>query len=157
VHLYHDVFTAFTSVYQDKTREIPLDIQKHIFNLCSESSGLYKTDKKERGESKRLNAILPIYTSILGEKMQSHRVARGEADVAITTVMNDGQMALRGLVEFKNEIGAGGCDPNLQGHLSYMKYWATDAVCVRPTLSMPNLHPFLSLKRRDTSAVVLRL
>jgi hypothetical protein len=52
--------------------------------------------------------------------------------------MSDGEMALRGLVEFKNEIGPGGCDPNLQGPLSYMKYWATDAVSVRPTLSLPD-------------------
>jgi hypothetical protein len=139
VHLFHNVFTTFTSVYNDKTREIPLDIQKHIFNLCHVSSELYKTaTRKEPGEQKRLNAILPIYRLILDEKMQTHRVVGGEADVTITTTMKDGQMALRGLVELKNEIGAGGCDPNLQGPLSYMKYWATDAVCVRPTHSMPD-------------------
>jgi len=51
--------------------------------------------------------------------MQSWRVAGGEADAAITTTMSDGQMALRGLIEGKNEIGAGGRDPNLQGALIY--------------------------------------
>jgi hypothetical protein len=142
VHLYHDVFTTFTSVYDDTTRKIPLDIQNHIFKLCHDSSELYKTVKrKEGGESLRLNAILPLYRLILGESMQSQPVVGGEADVAITSTMSDGQLALRGVVEFKNEIGAGGCDPNLQGPLSYIKYWAGDAVCVRPTLFYAQLMP----------------
>jgi hypothetical protein len=39
-------------------------------------------------------------------------------------------MALRGIFEDKNELGAGSCDPNLQGCLSYMKYWSVDEVYV---------------------------
>jgi hypothetical protein len=147
VHLYHDVFTTFTSVYDDTSRKIPLDIQNHIFNLCRDSSELYKTvSGKERGESIRLNAILPLYRLILGEAMQSHGVVGGEADVVITTTTSDGQLVPRGIFEFKNEIGAGGCDPNLQGPLSYIKYWASDTVCVHLTLSMLTSRLFLSLK-----------
>lgn len=133
VHLYHNVFTTFTSIFNDKTRHVPPDIQTHVFKLCYDSADVHKN------ESIRLNAIQPTYRLILGEAMQSQRVVGGEADVAITTTMIDGQTALRGLVEFKNEIGAGGCDPSLQGSLSYTKYWATDAVCVHPTLPIiPN-------------------
>jgi hypothetical protein len=147
VHLYHDVFTTFTSIYDDTNREIPLDIQNHIFKLCHDSSELYKTVRgREGGESIRLNAILPLYRAILGEAMQSYSVAGVQADVAITTTTSDGQLAPRGIFEFKNEIGAGGCDPNLQGSMSYIKYWASDTVCVHPTLSMLNSRLFLSLK-----------
>jgi len=134
VHLYHDVFTTFTNVYDDTTRKIPLDIQNYIFKLCHDSSELYKTvSRKEGGESMRLNTIIPLYRLILGEPMQSQPVVGGEADVAITTTMGDGQLALRGNFEFKNEIGASGCDPNLQGPLSYIKYWAMDGVCMCPS------------------------
>jgi hypothetical protein len=138
VHLYHNVFTTFTSVYNDKTRKIPPDIQKRIFELCHASCELYKTTSGMNGETKRLNAVLPMYSLILGEPMQTLRVVGGEADVAIMTTMSDGQMAPRGIIEGKNEIGAGGCDPNLQGSLSYIKYWSVDEVRVCPTLSTLN-------------------
>ena len=53
-----------------------------------------------------------------------------EADGVITTKMSNGQLVLHGIFEDKNEIGAGGCDLNLQGCLSYMKYWSMDEVRV---------------------------
>ena len=49
-------------------------------------------------------------------------------DGGIITLLPDGTTALRALVEEKNEIGADGCDPNLQGSLSYAKYWAQSEV-----------------------------
>ena len=62
VHLYHNVFTTFTSVCNDNARKIPLDIQKHIFQLCHASSELYETiSRKNLGETRRLDAVLPIW------------------------------------------------------------------------------------------------
>src|SRR5260221_12737180 len=57
VHLYHDVFTTFTSIYNDRTREIPLYIQEHIFKLCHASSELYI---ESGGENQQLDAVLPM-------------------------------------------------------------------------------------------------
>ena len=43
-------------------------------------------------------------------------------------MMHHDQMALWAIFEDKNEIGAGGCDPNLQGGFSYLKHWSMDEV-----------------------------
>ena len=56
--------------------------------------------------------------------MRAVRADDSEADGIITTAISDGHLALRGIFENKNEIGATGCDPNLQGCLSYIKYWS---------------------------------
>src|SRR5258708_2044866 len=135
VHLYHDVFTTFTSIYNDRTREIPLYIQKHIFEFCQASSELYiKLGRK----SKRFNAVLPMYRVMLDESMPFVRAGDSEVDAAIPTMTSDGRLALRGLLEVGDEIGASGCDPGLQGCLSYIKYWSTDGVHVCLTLSTPD-------------------
>jgi hypothetical protein len=128
VHLYHDAFTTFTSIYNDTSREIPSNIQKHIYDLCQASSQLYETrgmEKRVTGE--RLDAIRSIYSMILDESIRS--TGDPDADTgAITTTTSDSQEALRGILENENEIGAGGFDPNLQGCLSYIKYWSMDEV-----------------------------
>ena len=135
VHIYNDVFTTFSNIYNDKTRAVPSNLQKHIFKLCQASSKLYYGDK---GETQRLNAILPIYRVMLDEEILSVPGYSSQADATITTRTSDGQLALRGIMEAKNEIGAGGCDPGLQGCLSYSRYWSGDGVCVCLTLSMPD-------------------
>jgi len=58
---------------------------------------------------------------MLDKSMTSVRAGDSETNAVITTMTSDGQLALRGLIEGKNEIGAGGCDPGLQGYLSYIK------------------------------------
>jgi len=135
VHLYHDVFTTFTNIYNDKTREIPPYIQHEIYDLCQTSSQLYETSgrtKRVKGKTKRVTAVRPIYRRILDELIHTLPADDSEADGLITTKMSHGQLALRGVFEEKNEIGAGGCDPNLQGCLSYMKYWSMDEARVGP-------------------------
>ncbi len=134
VHLYHDVFTTFTSIYNDRTREIPLYIQEHIFKLCHASSELYI---KSGGENQRLNAVLPMCRLMLDESISYMREGDSELDAAILTMTSDGRLALRGLLEVGDEVG-GGCDPGLQGCLSYIKYWSTDGVRVCLTLSTPD-------------------
>lgn len=137
MHLYHEVFTTFTRIYNDKSVEVPLDIQAHIYDLCHSSAELYAASrvvKRQTGESKRLRAIRPIYHKILDESIHSQSVDDVEPDGTITTLMEDGQLALRAIFEDKNEIGAGNCDPGLQGCLSYIKYWSMDGVCVIQTL-----------------------
>ena len=101
VHIYHDVFTTSTRIYNDRAREIPLCIQKHIFELCRASSELYKTVGKSGGEDKWLDAVLPIYMVMLDKSMTSVRAGDSEANAVITTMTSDGQLALRGLIEGK--------------------------------------------------------
>ena len=135
VHLYHDVFTTFTTIYNDKKREIPPDIQNEIYNLCWTSSELYETSgkpKRVKGETRRVTAIRPIYCRILNESIHTLPADDSEADGVITTKMSDGRLALLANFEDKNEIGAGSCDPNIQGGLSYMKYWSMDEARVGP-------------------------
>jgi hypothetical protein len=134
VHLYHNVFNTFTNIYH-KTEKIPADVQKDIFELCETSSRLYQTigrTRQGRGETKRVTAIRPIYQKILNESIHVMPADDSEADGVITTRMGDGQLALRGILEDKNEVGAGGCDPNLQGCLSYIKYWSMNGACAYP-------------------------
>src|SRR5258708_11173142 len=138
VHIYHDVFTTFTSIYNDRAREIPLCTQEEIFELCQASSELYQTGEKSRSEDKRFKTLLPIYTRMLDESMPTVVADDSQADAVITTRTSDGLLLLRGLFEAKNEIGAGGSDPNIQGCLSYIKYWSMDVVCLCLPLSTPD-------------------
>src|SRR5271154_2237112 len=99
VHIYHKVFTTFTSIYNDKTREIPPNIQKHVYDLCHASSQLYETTKtsttkRKAGETKRVETVRPIYRMILDESIMSTRIDDCEPDGVITTKTVEGEMAL---------------------------------------------------------------
>ena len=136
VHIYNDVFTTFTTIYKDKTRAIPPNIQKRIFDLCHASSALYKgkgNKDEEGGGTKWVDTIIPIYRLMLNESILGFG---SQGNGAIMTLMNDGQLALRGIIETTDEIGAGGCDPSLQGCLSYSRYWSRDGVRAFLTLSL---------------------
>lgn len=135
VHLYHSVFTTFTNIYNDKAMKIPVDIQKHIYNLCHVSSQLYETSsrpKQRTGQNKRTKAIRPMYRLMLNESIGLTFSEESEPNGTITTMMGDGQMALRGIFEDKNEVGTATSDPSLQGCLSYRKFWSADEVCLCP-------------------------
>jgi hypothetical protein len=85
------------------------------------------------------------------------RADDSEADGVVTTLMGGGRIALRAIFEDKNEIGAGTCDPNLQGCISYMKFWSVDVVRVRSCYLSAKLTFLLSWKLQETSVVALRL
>jgi hypothetical protein len=132
VYLYHPVFANFKHRFNDKTLEVPTSVQQQVYPLCVSSADVYDTTmsltgKRVAGETIRKSNTRRYYQLLL-EPFADMNLGSFIPNGGIITLLPDGTTALRALVEEKNEIGAGGCDPNLQGSLSYAKYWAQSEV-----------------------------
>ncbi|KAF8600633.1 hypothetical protein BDV93DRAFT_419111, partial [Ceratobasidium sp. AG-I] len=112
IGFYHPVFNNFMKnlVSSDP---IPVELYEQTRELFYVSQDTYPE------ENLRNAAIVEHLAPLLGESFQESTEIGVQPDHMITS--RDGTCC--GLVETKNEIGTGGCDPSIQASLSYSKYW----------------------------------
>ena len=97
---------------------IDKDIYKSVTEFICKCASFYKT------ESLRLHAIESPLVDIWGH-FSALKVGIGDSACDGNLVTNvDGQVAYRMILEAKNEIGLGGCDPTIQMSLYYRNYWS---------------------------------
>ena len=120
VHLFHPAFSTFVQNFNGRDRMTAAEYSTaYQFNVAS--SQLYDM------ESQRKAAIfeslhLAIHFHLVNVDGTTPR-GRILAD------RGDGLPATIAICELRNEIGSGGCDPSIQGGLSYRKLWVADEVC----------------------------
>lgn len=120
IGLYHDVFDAFL---QGITATGDLSATQYVAveRLLFSSQELYAK------QGSRVDIIKPDLDAVLDVHIQKEDIAKCEADGVIT--VTDGPLhAYCAVLEVKDEIGIGGCDPSIQGAQSYAHYWSQNAV-----------------------------
>jgi hypothetical protein len=131
ISLYHRVFDEFKRQYNNPPQATP-EIKRLVHKLCVAAASVY------RDETERSDTLRPIYTDLLRAKFIEKEVQPHTGVVG--SFVPDGLIgtflplldawACRSLVEEKNEIGTGRCDPNIQATLAFCKYYAQEKASV---------------------------
>ncbi|KAF8593038.1 hypothetical protein BDV93DRAFT_549651, partial [Ceratobasidium sp. AG-I] len=117
IGLYFSIFDSFVAGLEDSTRDIPPKKLEAALSLLERSQEQYKTELSSSG---RTAALVPGLNKLLGTKLFNREVAGAKPDGSISAA--NGAPCL--VVEMKNEVGMGGCDPCIQGAISYVKSWS---------------------------------
>ena len=70
----------------------------------------------------------PDLVKLMGDTYSSTRGPGAEPEGVVTSMLPGRPTAYRAFLEFKNEIGTGGCDPCSQGFIAYEKFWTDEKV-----------------------------
>jgi hypothetical protein len=125
VTLYHRVFSQFQEDLQVSLDSMELDTQylSDVNTLCGQSSALYLTEaERERHVMKTLGTVLGFFFKTRTTDLGNKENAKSDGVVSIECG-SDLETAFIFILELKNEIGVGGCDPAIQALQSYRKYW----------------------------------
>ena len=124
VTLYHRVFSQFQDDLQVPLDPMELDTKylSDVNTLCGQSSALYSS------EAERQSHVMKTLGTVLGFffKTRMSDLAKNDAksDGVVSIECGSGlETAFILILELKNEIGVGGCDPAIQALQSYRKYW----------------------------------
>lgn len=106
---------------------IPPDYYRTVGSFLVASCNLYKSKLERR------SALLPILMELLDEPIISGELLEdgSSSDGICTTKMEvggEGMFALLMLLELKNEIGTGGCDPSVQTSFPFTRWWSENRV-----------------------------
>jgi hypothetical protein len=125
VTLYHRVFSQFQEDLQVPLDSMELDTKylSDVNTLCGQSSALYVN------EARRHIAVMKTLGTVLGFLFKARMTELGNKENA----KSDGVVSIECgpeletafifILELKNEVGVGGCDPAIQALQSYRKYW----------------------------------
>jgi hypothetical protein len=124
IQLYHPVFSIVQEAMYSPDVDLSADDYATTHTLFTQSAALYaKEEKREEG-------VIPLLKEMLGVTLLRIANANNTRPDFSYVVGCDGLLsALAGLVEIKNEIGTGGCDPAIQAGFSYREFWSADEVC----------------------------
>lgn len=125
VTLYHRVFSQFQEDLQVPLDSMELDTKylSDVNTLCDESSAIYKKEsERERHVMKTLGTVLGFVFKHRKTGLEHKENANSDGVVSIECG-SDLETAFIFILELKNEIGAGSCDPAIQALQSYRKYW----------------------------------
>ncbi|PVF94281.1 hypothetical protein CPB86DRAFT_818107 [Serendipita vermifera] len=120
IYLYHSIFWEFHSKRLERGEELPSDFRVEVYRLLVAAAETYRSERdRRRAVEKNLTALFgePIGQIMLDDKSSSNGCIISFSGTYWT---------LRLLIELKNEIGTGGCDPSVQGSYSTRKYWVDD-------------------------------
>jgi hypothetical protein len=122
---FHPVFNQFLVDHRNYELNVPAERYMQVQNLSNIAGQIYQN------EGDRQHALRPFFTSLF-DGIQPVSVATDNGsiddDVLLTDNVVIGEKAAPILWEYKNEIGAGGKDPSIQGGCGYAKYWAQSQV-----------------------------
>lgn len=108
---------------------------------------LFSAQEIYSNEAKRVTAIKPVLATILNNQILSETIPKCLAGGLIS--ITDGPLhAYSAILEVKNEIGTGGCDPSVQGAHSYAQCWSQ---LVRAVIVMFSLGPTHSHSRATSN------
>ncbi|KAG8743605.1 hypothetical protein FRC10_011668 [Ceratobasidium sp. 414] len=124
VELYHRIFGDFTRSTQClKTLESP-DL-RIVEDLLLDAQALYTVEGDRRAEMyKHLERILEV-------PITQQSIKKCTADCVTQSYYSGSMKRSKGycaIVEVRNEIGTGDCDPSIQGAESYGHYWSQDSM-----------------------------
>jgi hypothetical protein len=125
VHLFNPAFSQFQLALTDPTLILTADDYRNAHKYIKLSSDLY-ISKPLRQEAILASLKSAIYFDILSITIDG---ALPDGTIMVPTAED---YVPAGLWELKNEIGAGGSDPSVQGAFSYRKIWAQEKVCRSP-------------------------
>jgi hypothetical protein len=110
-------------------RQVPPEFRVAVYEFLEAAAGIYESEKdRDLPTSEHLRGLFNanIKEIVIKESRSSN-------DGCIVTAVHGSEYeALRLLLELKNEIGSGGCDPSVQGPYSTRKFWVATEVCVGP-------------------------
>ncbi|KAG8944247.1 hypothetical protein FRC03_002134 [Tulasnella sp. 419] len=116
VSLYHDAFSVFQAHLEAQPNAAKYPA---IFELQNAAGVIYSV------ESERLDAIRPLLQAVLDTGILVEEVHGRRSDGVVSTWVSGCQTsAYCAVLEMKNEIGTGHCDPSIQGQFSYREYWS---------------------------------
>ncbi|UZO10898.1 uncharacterized protein OCT59_002476 [Rhizophagus irregularis] len=137
VSLFHPVFGQFLIDYRNHSLSIPAERYMQVQDFCNRAGQIYKN------EGFRQKALRPFFTSLFDGIQPISIVTNNgsiDDDVLLTDNVVLGEKAVPILWEYKNEIGAGGKDPSIQGGCGYAKYWAqSQTIKIRNSSCCPSI------------------
>lgn len=117
--------------------EIPSDVLEWVVEVISIATDIYRT------ESDRIIEMREILSKKFGTILVVEYGRNGyKCDGVLTAKVNNILTAYIGILEAKNELGLGGCDPSYQGALYYQGYWSQSSVRLifNPLISLVQIH-----------------
>ncbi|KAG8959405.1 hypothetical protein FRC03_008030 [Tulasnella sp. 419] len=116
VSLYHEAFTVFQAHLEAQPNAAKYPA---IFELQNAAGVIYST----KGE--RLEAVRPLLQTVLDTGIAEEAFHGSRSDGVVSTWVSGCQtLAYCAMLEVKNEIGTGHCDPSIQAQFSYRAYWS---------------------------------
>ncbi|CAE6493838.1 unnamed protein product [Rhizoctonia solani] len=113
VGLFHPVFDSFQQrIDSDSFAPTPMQLSATL-TLLTASQKIYDT------EPVRTEALIPLLQRLLGRHIAEVSIRGTKSDGAI----HESNGAYSMIMEIKNEIGTGGCDPSIQGAIAFANYW----------------------------------
>ena len=135
VGLYHPIFDEFEALLNDPTTTnyITHGQLSKISEFCTAAVAIYRKEKD------RVDAMSDLLGNILYPPITPiHTASNALSDGTIVTIAH-GMSLYRAILEWKNDMGEGGCDPVKQGCFSFRDYW------VQPNVRTKALFSFASL------------
>ncbi|KAG8734821.1 hypothetical protein FRC10_011395, partial [Ceratobasidium sp. 414] len=143
VQLFHPVFDKFTKTLESAEVLAPPKYAA-TEKLLNASPNIY------RAEEHRWRDLLPLMTTALASEIVTDIVPKCTANGVVTCV--DVDTALKGycaIIEVKNEVGTGNCDPTIQAAESFAIYWSQEKmtslrnICCCPSLIIAIAGPWM--------------
>ncbi|KAG9084343.1 hypothetical protein FRC06_004116, partial [Ceratobasidium sp. 370] len=142
VQLFHPVFDTFTKT-MESTNLLPPSKYVHTEELLHASQDIYREDGREGALMSHL--IIALASTIDNEPVPNCNAAGVVKFVDTATASN----AYCAIIEVKNEIGTGECDPTIQAAESFAIYWSQEKmtplrnICCCPSLIIAIAGPWM--------------
>jgi len=120
VRFYHKVFNQFLDDYHNEE----LDIRKDHYKWTSEF--IYEMARIYQSEPERQKIFNEKIRELFNEELANISLDDKSSNDGVLESIVHSRKVLRLLVEMKNEIGTGGCDPTAQAAVSFAKYYTQD-------------------------------
>ena len=122
--LYNPVFDEFKALLSDPITETNItdDQLSKTSSFCTVAVAIYRNEKERRKSMADLidNLLYAPVTGILARN-------NANSDGTIVTIAY-GMSLYRAILEWKNDMGEGGCDAVKQGCFSFRNYWIQSSV-----------------------------
>ncbi|PVF97208.1 hypothetical protein CPB86DRAFT_786220 [Serendipita vermifera] len=119
IDIYHPVFSEFRNKLSDRDIQIPAEYLLTVYQLMTASSAFYPLAKD------RETAVRPLLSTLLELIVQITLANKTTNDGSIITSLKNA-VALRLVLELKNEMSTGKLDVYFQGCYSYRKFWVDE-------------------------------
>lgn len=122
ISIYHPIFSEFKNALENPSSLPSVEDQIAAFDLMEAAAEVYDD------EDKRVKAMRTPINKILARNMVG--VVPNEEAQPNGIILHDvGEFTVPLLImEAKNEVGAGGSDPQIQGAFSFRKMWVSSGV-----------------------------
>ncbi|CUA77963.1 hypothetical protein RSOLAG22IIIB_12942 [Rhizoctonia solani] len=117
IGLFHSVFDSFQRrINSASFSPTPLQLSNTL-PLLTVSQDLYKT---EIGPNVRTEALKSLLSKLLDHHIRECSIPETKSG----GVVQDSNGAYSMIVQVKNEVGTGGCDPSIQAAIAFANYWS---------------------------------